>query len=75
MLHDLTFLESQPPVPTCPHMDRCSLSLYLDGCASCSFMQSPFHRHSDSHGPARGTAFLSDATGRLTTGRPRRRNR
>lgn len=35
MLHDFVYLESQPPSPTCRHMDHCSLSLYLDGCASC----------------------------------------
>lgn len=37
MLHDFTYLESQPPTPTCRHMGHCSLSLYLDGCASCDF--------------------------------------
>lgn len=38
MLHDFVFLESQPPIPNCRHMDRCSLLLYLDGCASCEFL-------------------------------------
>jgi hypothetical protein len=40
MLHDFVFLDSQPPRPTCRHMGRCSLSLYLDGCASCEFFES-----------------------------------
>jgi hypothetical protein len=40
MLHDFVFLESQTPNPTCRHLDRCSLSLYLDGCASCELSNS-----------------------------------
>ncbi len=40
MLHDFVYLESVPPIPTCRHMDHCSLSLYLDGCASCEFSES-----------------------------------
>lgn len=35
MLYDFVYLDSQPPSPTCRHMAHCSLSLYLDGCASC----------------------------------------
>ena len=40
MLHDFAYLDSQSPRPTCRHMGRCSLSLYLDGCASCEFFES-----------------------------------
>jgi hypothetical protein len=40
MLHDFAYLESSSPSPTCRHMGRCSLSLYLDGCASCEFAHS-----------------------------------
>lgn len=52
MLHDFAFLESQPPTPTCRHMDRCSLSLYLDGCVSCEF----------SHGSVESYGLVSLAT-------------
>ena len=38
MLNDFVYLHSQSPVPTCRHMGHCSLSLYLDGCASCEFL-------------------------------------
>jgi len=40
MLNDFVFLDSKPPVPTCRHMGTCSLSLYLEGCASCEFFES-----------------------------------
>ncbi len=40
MLHDFAYLESFSPSPTCRHMDRCSLSLYIGGCASCEFLDS-----------------------------------
>lgn len=42
MLHDFTFLNCQTPIPTCRYMGHCSLSLYLDGCASCEFLDSGF---------------------------------
>jgi hypothetical protein len=44
MLHDFVYLESSSPSPTCRHMGRCSLSLYLDGCASCDFAESGLER-------------------------------
>lgn len=40
MLHDFTYLESLSPNPTCRHMDRCSLSLFVGGSAACEFSQS-----------------------------------
>jgi hypothetical protein len=40
MLNDFVYLHSQQPSPTCRHMGHCSLSLYLDGCACCEFLNS-----------------------------------
>jgi hypothetical protein len=37
MLHDFVYLESSSPIPTCRHMDHCSLSLFLGGCTACEF--------------------------------------
>ena len=76
MLHDFVYLDSQPPSPTCRHMDHCSLSPYLDGCASCEFLGSSLQ----SSGPAAlATAELFQPAAKLS-GRGRnlrsmRRNR
>jgi len=40
MLNDFVFLDSQLPIPTCRHLGSCNLSLFLDGCASCEFLES-----------------------------------